>query len=103
MPRVSHQHWAAFPGGSRPWLCRGALDPSHPFLFVAVVGTRGLAAGELAAGGAGFHDLLLEFLGQFWVFLEVNPGLLFALAELHVAVANPRAGAGDDLLLEAHV
>ena len=48
-------------------------------------------------------DFFLDLLGDLRIFLEVQPGLFFALAELHVAVAEPGAGAADDFLLHAQV
>ena len=54
----------------------------------------------MASGG---HDLLLDLLGDLGIFLEELPSLLFSLAKLQVAIAEPSAGAADDLLLHAEV
>src|SRR5262245_54639888 len=84
---------------------RAATSVSRPLKIVA----GGFAVVAAAAGGrrgqvaAGFHDLLLDLLGDRGVRLEVLAGLFLALAELHVAVAEPGAGASDDLLLHAQV
>src|SRR5262245_58249879 len=52
---------------------------------------------------AGGQVLFLGLLGELWILSEVLASFFFALAELQVAVAEPGAGAADELLLEAHV
>ena len=78
-----------------PWPYSSTASTASP------LGGGGFQRG--AAVAAGGDDLGLQLFQQRGVLLEVFAGLLPALAELHIAVAEPGPGADDQLLFHGQV